>query len=139
MRPRRTVLAPSSRGRSVASMMLGSLPSEVEEFFDLALDMMLIVGFDGYQKRVNPACQRALGYPLEDLRSRHFADFVHPEDLPAVLDRFRELVEGDSDGVTGFESRSIHADGSVRRFEWNARTIPERRLVFAVGRDVTDQ
>ncbi|MEA2213509.1 MAG: hypothetical protein QOF83_3457, partial [Solirubrobacteraceae bacterium] len=28
--------------------------SELEEFFDLALDLMVIVGFDGYFKRVNP-------------------------------------------------------------------------------------
>jgi PAS domain S-box-containing protein len=113
--------------------------SEVEEFFDLAPDMMIIAGFDGYYTRVNPAYQRALGYPLRELLSRPFADFVHPEDLPSVLDTFRDLVEGDSDDVIGFEARSIHADGSVHWFQWNSRTVPERGLILAVGRDVTDR
>ena len=44
--------------------------SELEEFFDLALDLMVIVGFDGYCKRVNPAYERTLGYPLRELLSR---------------------------------------------------------------------
>jgi PAS domain S-box-containing protein len=113
--------------------------SEVEEFFDLALDMMVIVGFDGYYTRVNPAYQRTLGYPLRELLSRPYIDVVHPEDVPSVLDLFRDLVERDSDDVIEFEARSIHADGSVRWFHWNSRTMPERGLIFAVGRDVTDR
>jgi len=44
--------------------------SELEEFFDLALDPMVIVGFDGYFKRVNPAYERTLGYSLRELLSR---------------------------------------------------------------------
>jgi PAS domain S-box-containing protein len=113
--------------------------SDVEEFFDLALDMMVIAGFDGYYRRVNAAYERTLGYPLQELLSRPFADFIHPEDRPSVLGTFRHVVGGDGDDVIGFEARAIHADGSARWFRWNSRTMPERGLIFAVGRDVTDQ
>jgi PAS domain S-box-containing protein len=113
--------------------------SDVEEFFDLALDVMIIVGFDGRYRRVNPAYQRTLGYPARELLSRRCLDFVHPDDVGAVIDRFRDLVEGDSDDVIGFEARSIHADGSVRWIQWNSRTMRERGLIFGVGRDVTDR
>ena len=41
--------------------------------------------------------------------------------------------------VIGFENRVICGDGSVRWLQWNTRTVPERGIVFAVGRDVTDR
>src|SRR4051794_35145801 len=109
------------------------------EFFDLALDLMVIVGFDGNYKRVNPAYERTLGYPPGVLLSRPFLEFVHPEDLPSLRDVFGELVDGDRNDVIGFENRVICGDASVRWLEWNTRTMPERGVVFGVGRDVTDR
>ena len=53
------------------------------EFFDLALDLMVIAGFDGYLKRVNPAYGRTLGYPLRELLSRPLLETIHPEDRPS--------------------------------------------------------
>jgi hypothetical protein len=52
---------------------------------------------------------------------------------------FGELVDGDRNDVIGFENRVICGDGSVRWLEWNTRTMPERGVVFGVGRDVTDR
>ena len=112
--------------------------SELEEFFDLALDLMVIVGFDGYVKRMNSAYERTLGYPLRELLSRPFLEFVHPEDRPSVRDQFREFGGGDND-VVGFENRVICRDGSVRWLQWNTRTMPERGVIIGIGRDVTDR
>ena len=52
--------------------------SELEHFFDLARDLMVIVGFDGYLKRVNPAVERTLGYSSQELLTRPFLDLVNP-------------------------------------------------------------
>jgi PAS domain S-box-containing protein len=111
--------------------------SELEQFFDLALDLMVIAGFDGSFKRVNPAYERTLGYPRGELLSRPFLETVHPEDVPSVRDVFAELVAGDRDDVIGFENRVICRDGSVRWLQWNTRTMRERGVIFGVGRDVT--
>ena len=113
--------------------------TEFEEFFDLALDLMVIAGFDGSLKRVNAAYERTLGHPVRELLSRPFLETVHPEDVPRVRDLFGELVDGARDELIGFENRIVRSDGSVRWVQWNTRTVPERGIVFAVGRDVTER
>jgi PAS domain S-box-containing protein len=112
--------------------------TELDECFDLALDLMVIAGFDGSIRRVNPAFVRTLGRPVRELLSRPFLETVYPEDVPRVRDVFNELVDGGRDDVIGFENRVICCDDSVRWVQWNTRTVRERGIVFGVGRDVTD-
>jgi hypothetical protein len=52
---------------------------------------------------------------------------------------FEEFVRGDRDDMIGVEHRVICRDGSVRRLQSNSRVLPERGVVFAVARDVTDR
>jgi PAS domain S-box-containing protein len=106
-------------------------------FFDFASDLFCVVGFDGYFKLVNASWERVLGYSREELMSRAFLDFVHPDDVEDVTDVLSVLATGED--VIGFESRLICADGSVRRFEWNTRTMPHLGVVYGIGRDVTER
>ncbi|MDX6551982.1 MAG: hypothetical protein QOH74_470, partial [Gaiellales bacterium] len=117
------------------------LPSErdLESLFDLALDLLTIVGFDGYFKRVNPAFQRVLGYSSEELLSRPYLDFYHPDDLQVSRDLFTNLLLEEGKEIIGSENRVICADGSVRWLEWNTRVVPHDRLMYCVARDVTDR
>jgi PAS domain S-box-containing protein len=113
--------------------------SVLEEVFDLALDLIVIVGFDGGFKRVNPAFERTIGYSLRELRDRPFLEVIHPEDLPWLRNMFGEFVRGDRDDMIGVEHRVVCRDGSVRWIQSNSRVLPERGVVFAVARDVTDR
>jgi PAS domain S-box-containing protein len=48
--------------------------TELEEFFELSIDPLSIIGFDGEFKRVNASFVRLLGYSKSELlanRSRH--------------------------------------------------------------------
>jgi PAS domain S-box-containing protein len=110
---------------------------DVERIFELSLDLLAVIGFDGYYRRVNPAFERTLGYTRQELLSRPYADFLHPDDLEAARDVFAEIVRGRE--VTQFENRFICADGSARWLQWSARTVPEQGVIYGIARDVTDR
>ena len=122
---------------------MGRLPhlpqsgTELEEFFDLSIDLLCIVGFDGFFKRVNASLERTLGYPKAELFSRSVFDITHPDDVQPSREALAQLGEGHD--VVGFESRVMCADGSVRWLEWNTRTMPERGVVYGVARDTTER
>ena len=108
----------------------------VDDLFELSLDMLCVAGLDGWFKRVNPAFEQTLGYPARELLSRPLGEFVHPEDRDATQDAIRTLGRGGELGH--FVNRFLRSDGVIRWLQWSARALPERGLVYAAARDVTD-
>ncbi|MDT0569251.1 PAS domain S-box protein [Streptomyces sp. DSM 3412] len=109
---------------------------ELEGIFNLSLDLLCISGVDGYFKRVNPAFERTLGYPVRTLTSRPFLDFVHEDDRASTRAAVALLASGAE--VAEFENRYLRADGTERWLQWSARSVPEEGLVYAAARDVTE-
>lgn len=110
---------------------------ELEQFFQLSLDLLCIAGFDGRARRMNPAWERTLGLPLKELQGRRLLRLVHPEDRRAATVEFAKVVAGAS--TTWIEARFRARDGSYRWLAWNATPVPERGLIYAVARDVTER
>jgi two-component system, sensor histidine kinase and response regulator len=110
---------------------------ELATFFQMSRDMMLIAGFDGTFRRVNPAWETTLGYASEELVSRRYLDFIHPDDREATKHEAASLASGSS--LVFFENRYRHKDGSYRWLSWSATPVPEEGLIYATARDVTEQ
>jgi PAS domain S-box-containing protein len=111
--------------------------TQLEEFFDLSIDPLSIIGFDGEFKRVNASFVRLLGYTEPELFTRSVLDILHPDDVEAAREALAHLAEGHD--LVGFEARVSCADGSVRWLEWNTRSMPERGVLYSVARDTTDR
>ena len=109
---------------------------QVDDIFDLSLDLLCVAGVDGYFKRVNPAFEHTLGYTSAELLSRPIVDFVHPDDRAATQGAIESLGRGDA--VDRFENRYVRSDGEICRLEWSTRVVPERGLMYAAARDVTE-
>ncbi|HEV7883214.1 MAG TPA: PAS domain S-box protein, partial [Solirubrobacteraceae bacterium] len=109
---------------------------QVDDIFDLSLDLLCVAGLDGYFKRVNPAFEDTLGYDTAELLSRPLLEFVHPDDRERTAEMVRELSTGRH--ISDFEARYIRADGAVRWLQWNTRAMPETGLMYAAARDVTE-
>ncbi len=106
-------------------------------FFTLSLDLFCIAGFDGFFKMVNPAWEKTLGYSNEEMQAAPFLDFVHPDDrgsTDAVADSLRR-----GESIVSFANRYRAKDGTYRWLLWSAAPMAERRLIYAVARDVTEQ
>ena len=110
---------------------------ELARFFSLSLDMLCVVGFDGYLKRVNPAWQKTLGYSETELLSRPYIEFVHPDDQDATRAEAQKLAEGRP--ATHFENRCYHKDGTLRSMLWAAAPFGDQQAVYAAGRDITER
>src|SRR5262245_55301916 len=67
---------------------------ELNRFFTLSLDMLCVVGFDGYFKRVNPAWQRHLGWTEQELLSRPYIELIHPDDRAATAAAAASAAQG---------------------------------------------
>jgi PAS domain S-box-containing protein len=110
---------------------------DVERYFTLAPEIVVLAGFDGYWKRVNPTVEALLGYTEQDWRARPFREFVHPDDRERSEEEARRVVGG---GTTRpFENRIVCKDGSHKWIEWTATPLTEWRVIYAVGRDVTER
>jgi PAS domain S-box-containing protein len=107
-----------------------------DRFFDVAIDMLCLLDFDGYFKKLNPAWERTLGFTREELMSKPFFEFVHPDDRERTLNQNREVRAGGK--ALSFENRYLCKDGSYRWLRWNAAPSPSERVIYSVARDVTE-
>lgn len=109
----------------------------MERFVTLSIDMLCVLGFDGFFRRLSPSWERILGFTLDELRSRPFVEFVHPDDRARTLNQNAEVRGGGQ--ALSFENRYLCKDGSFRWLLWNATRDPEARVIYAVARDITSR
>src|ERR1700750_3421072 len=121
----------------VASPHVPEVETELEEFFEVSIDPLSIIGFDGAFKRVNGSFLRLVGYSKPELFSRSVLDILHPDDVEPAREALAQLAHGDD--LVRFEGRVVCADGAVRWLEWSTRSMRERGVVYSVGRDVTER
>jgi len=112
------------------------LGDEARFFFSLSPHLLCIAGLDGYFKTLNPAWQQSLGFTPEELLSRPHLEFVHAEDRARTSAAWSELARGKA--TLAFENRCLTQAGTYKRLAWNASSLPDRGLVWAVVRDASD-
>ncbi len=110
----------------------------LNQFFDLSLDMLVMAGFDGYFKRVSASWKKTFGWTREELTASPYLDFVHPDDLQATLAAAHSLSD-DGTNVMSFENRYRCKDGSYKWLSWNAVPLDQKQMIYCVARDMTEQ
>jgi PAS domain S-box-containing protein len=110
---------------------------ERDRLFNVSIDLLAIGGFDGFLQQVNPAWVRVLGWSRDDLMSHAILEFIHPEDQDLTAAAYRALAEDRA--VADLATRFRCRDGTYRWLSWSSFPYPDRRLVFSVVRDITEQ
>src|SRR5215470_10246237 len=114
-------------------------PNELDlrEFADLSLNLLCIAGIDGYFKYLNPTWETTLGYSRNELMSRPYIEFVHPDDRQATVSEAAHVASGRS--TLSFENRYRCKNGSYRWLLWSAIVRADRGLIYCVAADVTER
>ncbi len=105
--------------------------------FNFSVDMLCIVGFDGYLKQVNPAWENTLGWPSKELLTKPFIEFIHPDDRQKTIDAVKRLSGGEV--ITSFDNRYLCKDGSYKWIAWSSFPLLDEECIFGVARDITLQ
>ena len=143
-KPRRLSADQEDALRALARQTVAALESRREpngenlgKFFEFALDMFCIAGFDGYFKRLNHAWERTLGYSIRQLMERPYLEFVHPDDRESTLAVAAGVASGDE--LISFENRYRCKDGSYKWLRWTSRPVMDEQIIYAVARDITER
>ena len=113
------------------------LEAKVDRHFALSRDLFCTADLDGYFEELNPAWEQTLGYTTDELRSRPFVEFVHPDDRERTLAEAAKLATGIS--TVSFRNRYRDAAGQYRWLEWNVHPDLDEGRLYATARDVTIQ
>jgi PAS domain S-box-containing protein len=98
-------------------------------------DLLVVIGADGVFRAVNPAWTVILGHDPAEVAGHSFLEFIWPEDAAFTQSGLDAAVT--QQNLTNFENRVRAKDGQPRWISWH--TSREGDLVYAYGRDITDQ
>ncbi|MDZ8029241.1 MAG: PAS domain S-box protein [Nostoc sp. DedQUE11] len=110
---------------------------ERERFLAVGSDLQVITGINGYFQWVSPTFKGILGWTVEEMTSRPWTDFVHPDDISASVSETASLFSGNE--TMRFENRYRHKDGSYRWLLWKAQPYPEEQVIYGAAVDITDR
>jgi PAS domain S-box-containing protein len=106
--------------------------AERDRIWRLSLELLVVLDFDGVIRSANPAWEKVLGYPPQELSGQNVSTFIHPEDYLRTRGKLKSLRTA---SLPHTENRYRHRDGSWRWIAWTATA--EDDLIYAVGRDIT--
>lgn len=106
---------------------------------DSSQEIISILAADGTIRFESPAVERVLGFRPEELVGRNAFDLVHPEDGERVMQYFRQVLLGLTDG-SGVQYRFRHKEGWYKYLEvcgTNALNDATISGILVSSRDVT--
>jgi PAS domain S-box-containing protein len=124
-----TILKKLQRG----AVLMSSVDQTRTKTWRLSPDLLGFVNFDGVFFETNPAWQTVLGWSEDEIRSKTFINFLHPEDIDRTVALFEHMNQGGS--AIHFENRYQCKDGSYRWLSWVA--VQEGDIFFCSARDIS--
>ncbi|MFQ3679890.1 MAG: PAS domain S-box protein [Pseudanabaenaceae cyanobacterium] len=106
-------------------------------------EVIFVLDPQGQFTYVSPSWQTVVGHAPATVLGRHFAEFVHPEDLGICTAAFAQLQQQERIGLKVGPYRVQQADGSYRRYETSISSVLDDQGEFlqavGVARDVEDR
>ncbi|MGZ6292476.1 MAG: PAS domain S-box protein [Syntrophales bacterium] len=127
--------------RKRAEMALQKSEERFRFMVETTRDIIYTIDVNGVLTYVNPTAERIMGYSIDELKGKSFEQFVAPECIDLVKDRFKRAMKGES--IPVYETDMIRKDGTRLPIEFNGVTThdsegkPSGR--YGIGRDITER
>ncbi|MDI1290531.1 MAG: PAS domain-containing protein, partial [bacterium] len=133
--------------RKVAEIRLSELNDELERkvierslergrTWQVSPEILGVLNAQGYFETSNPAWEHTLGWSEDEVGSRVFFDFIHPDDLATTQHAWADAIERGLPALN-FENRYRRKAGGYRWLSWVA--VPEGGKVYCSARDITEE
>jgi PAS domain S-box-containing protein len=109
--------------------------SAAELFFQYSQDLFALFDTAGQLLELNGAWSDLTAWPAQTLRERPFAQFVHPDDLAALVEAVSATAKG---GSAQLSARILTRTGEWRWVQGQTIRTPDSRII-TVLRDVTQE
>lgn len=113
------------------------MADENSRIFNNSLTLSSVTAFDGYLKKINPAWEKLLGWTRDELQSRPFLSFIHPDDVNKTAAMIEAMSGGQN--INSLENRFRAKDGSFRWLLWACSPDIARKVFYASAIDITSR
>lgn len=100
-------------------------------------DLVCIAGKDGFFRNINKSVIDKLGYSRAELFSQPIANFIYPEDRELTRRERSKLLGGEP--LINFQNRYVAKDNTIVWLDWTSVYFPDKEIVFAIAKDVTER
>jgi PAS domain S-box-containing protein len=116
---------------------LSSSEFEMHPFFEITPDLVCIASKEGFFRKVNYSVVNKLEYTEQELFARPIASFIHPEDKELTARKRTDLINGTP--LVNFQNRYVTKNEGIVWLDWTSIYLPDREIVFAIAKDVTER
>lgn len=111
--------------------------ASLQAFFELSADLLCIRDSNGYFRELNSVWEKTLGWTLDELRSRPWLEFVHPDDVAFTFDMENQChTLQDNKTPICLKNRFRCRDGSYRWLSWRLGAY-HNSVSHGIAQDVT--
>ena len=118
----------------VESMKENKCRADLDTIFECSPQILCLLNEEGQFLKSNLFLSKVLGFKEEELLSKHFTAFVHPDDLENVITKFETLIQQKS--VQLF-TRFCCASGLYKCFSWQIGALPDSTF-YTSATEITD-
>lgn len=110
---------------------------DLKKIMNASLDVICAINYEGKFVNISPTSENIFGFTPEELKGKHYKDFVCFEDVELTEHVYTNTINSKS--VTSFENRYIRKDGSLVPILWSAAWDAEDKLMYCIAKDATEK
>ncbi|HIK31653.1 MAG TPA: PAS domain S-box protein [Oscillatoriales cyanobacterium M4454_W2019_049] len=104
--------------------------TNISKLLDLSLEMLGIMGLDGYFEQLTPVWEECLGFSRDELQAKPWMSWIDDEDIALTRKHIKRLLDGEAPTVT-FQNHVICKNGDRKLLQWQVIFCTDSKLLYA--------